>query len=108
MQLYSSSLSAVSTFSSLIVSKIFPACFSCINSFNLSKSSLGLEDKNLVEQLFGSDSLNVPATIPFDLSIPTGDLSQVLLLPRAFSSKYISFAVSYISLLSGQLTRSTL
>ena len=37
-----------------------PACFSCVNNFNLLQSSLGLEDKNLVEPHFGFDFLREP------------------------------------------------
>ena len=46
---YSNSLSTVATISSLIISKIIPACFRCSNNFNLSQGSLGFYDKNIVE-----------------------------------------------------------
>ena len=61
MQLYSHSLSAVAISSSLIMSKIFPACFFCSNSFILSRSSLGLDDSHLVFHL-----LRDPAMIAGD------------------------------------------
>ena len=35
--------------------ELFAAGFSCFDSFNLSKSSLGLKDENLVEPFFVSD-----------------------------------------------------
>ena len=34
--------------SSLIILELFPACFCCNNNFNLSQSSLGSEDRNIV------------------------------------------------------------
>ena len=45
MHLYSNNLSTISTISSLIISELFPACFSCNNNFNLSQSSLGSKDR---------------------------------------------------------------
>ena len=45
MHLYSNNLSTIAMISSLIMSELFPACFSCSNNFNLSQSSSGLDDK---------------------------------------------------------------
>ena len=47
MHLYSNNLSTIATISSLIMSELFPACFSCNNHFNLHDSS-GSDDKNIV------------------------------------------------------------
>ena len=63
--------------------------FSGSNSQNLLHISLGLQDKNFVK---------IPETmIAGDWSNLIGDLSPVLLLPKAFSSKHISFAESNIN-----------
>ena len=48
MHLYSNNLLNIATNSSLIISELLPACFSCNNYFNLSQSSLGLEDRIIV------------------------------------------------------------
>ena len=48
MYLYSNNLSTLATISSLIISELFPACFSCYNNFNLLQSSSGSDDKNIV------------------------------------------------------------
>ena len=93
-----------------------PARYSCSNKFNLSQSLLGLEDKNLVFYSFrfsdfGSQEdfpLSDPAMIAGDLSSLICDLSLPLLLPKTFSSQYISFASSNISFLSGKFARSAL
>ena len=50
MHLYSSNLSIIATISSLIILELLPACFSCNNNFNLSQSSLGSDDRNIVFQ----------------------------------------------------------
>ena len=49
IHLYSNSLSVLATISLSIVLEIFPACFSCSFNSNISESSSGLEDKNLVD-----------------------------------------------------------
>ena len=41
MHLYFNILSTIATISSLIILEILAACFSCSNSFNLSRNSLG-------------------------------------------------------------------
>ena len=48
MHLYSNNLSTIAMISSLILPKLFPACFSCKDNFNLSQSSIGSDDKNIV------------------------------------------------------------
>ena len=48
MHLYSNNLSTIATISSLFISELLPACFSCNNNFNLSQSSLGSEDRFIV------------------------------------------------------------
>ena len=63
MQLYSNNLSTIATISSLIISEVLPACFSCKNIFNLSQSPSGLDGKNVVfeipEALIAGDSSNI-------------------------------------------------
>ena len=51
MHLYSNNLSTIATISSLITSELLPACFPCNNNFNLSKSSLGSEDRIIVFEI---------------------------------------------------------
>ena len=53
----------MATISSLIVSELFPACFSCNNSFNLSQSSSGSDDKNFVFETLEAETIK-----PGDLS----------------------------------------
>ena len=48
MHLYSNSLSAIAMIFSSNMSDLIPACFPCGNSFTLSRSSSGLDDKNFV------------------------------------------------------------
>ena len=48
IHLYSNNLSTITMISSLIISELFPAFFSCSKKFNLSQSSSGSEDKNIV------------------------------------------------------------
>ena len=49
VHLYSNSLSTITLISSLIISELFPACFSCSNNFNLSQSSSGSDGKKLLK-----------------------------------------------------------
>ena len=51
IHLYSNSLSTIATNSSLIISELLPACFSCNNNFILSQSSLGSEDRIIVFEI---------------------------------------------------------
>ena len=48
IHLYSNNLSTIATLSLLIMSELFPACFSCNNNRNLLQSSSGLDDRNIV------------------------------------------------------------
>ena len=43
--------------SSLIMSELFPACFSSNNNFNLSQSSLRADDKNIVCQTTEAETI---------------------------------------------------
>ena len=96
MHLYSNNLSIITTISSLIMLELFPACFYCSNSFNLSHNSLGSNDKNIVFE-------TPEAIIAGDFSNFIRVLSLVDLLPKAFVSKCIYFAKSYINFLSDKL-----
>ena len=51
MQLYSFEGSTIARISSLIMSELFPACSSCRKKFNLSQSSSGSDDKNVVFEM---------------------------------------------------------
>ena len=80
--------------------KLIPDCFSCTENFNPSQSSLGSEGKKFVE---------VPqALLASDVSSLITGLSLINLLPKAFSSDYISFAKSNIIFLSDNLARAML
>ena len=48
MNLYSKSSSTIVTISTLIISELFPACFSCSCNFNLLHNSSGSGNKNIV------------------------------------------------------------
>ena len=100
MHLYSNSLPTITTISSLILPELFPTCLSCSNHFILSHNSLGFSGKIFVEIL--------EAMIAGDLSNHLSDLSPVLLLPVAFTSKNFSFAKSYNIVLSNKLARFSL
>ena len=67
MHLYCSSLSAVATIYSSILSDLLPVCFSCSNNFVVSRSSLRLSGKINVEIL--------EAMIFGELINPISDLS---------------------------------
>ena len=72
----------MATISSSIISKLFPAYFCSSKNFNLSQISLEFSDKEIVE---------IPeAMIAGELKKCHGrSISLTLLLPGAFSSKYI-------------------
>ena len=90
----------MATISSLIIMEVFPACSSYCNNFIESKSSLGFSGKNFVK---------IPeAMIAGDLGNFISDLSLALLLPKAVSSNYISFANLYVIFLSRKLAKATL
>ena len=103
MPFYSNNLSTMATISLLIISELFPACFSCNNNFNLLYSSSGSDDKNIVFETPQAETLK-----PGDLNNFISVLSRVDLLTKAFVSKFISFAKSYIRFLSCISARSTL
>ena len=72
MHLYSNNLSTIAMISSLFMSELFPACFSCNNNFNLSQSSLGSDDKNIVFETPEAETIK-----PGDLSTFISVLSRV-------------------------------
>ena len=49
MHLYYNNLSTIPTFLSSIILDLVPVYFSCSNNFNLSRSSIGSDGKNIVE-----------------------------------------------------------
>ena len=63
MHLYSNNVSTIATFSSLILSELFPAYFSCTNSFNLLHNLSGSDDENI-----GFGTLEAETMNPGDLS----------------------------------------
>ena len=77
--LYSNNLSTIATISSLIISELFPACFSCNNNFNQSQSLSGSDDKNIVFETPEAETIK-----PGDLSNFIRVLSRVDFLPIAF------------------------
>ena len=103
MHLYSNKLSIIAIISSLIISELLPACFSCNNNFNLSHISLASDDRNIVFQTPEAETIK-----PGELSNFISFLSRIDLLPGAFVSKCISFAKSYLNFLSDKLARLTL
>ena len=89
--------------SSLIKSNLEPARFSCSNTFNLTHSSLGSHDENLVFEIPQADTIIIG-----DLSNFISMRSRVDLIPTAFISTYVSFAESYHKFSSNKLSRLTL
>ena len=71
MHLNSNNLSTIATISSLIISELLPACFSCNNNLDLSQSSLGSEDRIIVFEI-------PEAKIAGDSSIFITEVCQVL------------------------------
>ena len=97
VQSYSNILSAVAISCSPNTTKFFPACLSCSSNFDTSRSSLGSKNIHLVCDSFEKDlAFRNPVFITADLSNLMRDLSLLLLLPRAFSSHYISFTIQTI------------
>ena len=83
MRLCSISLSAKTIISSSILLELFSACFSCYNNSILPQSSLGSDDKKIVE---------VPETmIAGDLSNFISDLSVLLFRAFCLILKLFSF-----------------
>ena len=76
MHLYFNNLSTIATISSLSMSELFPACFSGNNKFNLSQSSSGSDDKNIVFETPEAETIN-----PGDLSNFISVLSRGDLIP---------------------------
>ena len=100
MHLYSNNLSAIAKLPSLIMSELFPACFSCSKNFNLSQSCLGFSGKNTVE---------IPESIlAGDLSNLIGNLSLVLYYLKLFDQSIFLCKNSNMIFLSDNLARSTL
>ena len=87
IHLYSNNLSTIATISSLFISELFPAFFSSNNYFNLSQSSSGSDDRNIVFETPEAETIK-----PGDSSNFISVLSRVDFLPTAFVSKCISFA----------------
>ena len=100
IHLFSNNLSTIAKISSLNTLQLFLACFSRSKNFNLSRTSLGSDDKSFVE--------SSEAMIAGDLSNFISVRFQVDLLPGPFTLKCIPSAKSYNSFLSGKLARSTL
>ena len=48
MHLYSNSLPTIAMVSSLLISELLPACFSCNNNFHLLNNSSGSDDRFIV------------------------------------------------------------
>ena len=103
MHLYSEILSAIATSSSIIKLELFLPCFSCNYNLNLSQISLRSDDKNIVFETPEAKTITLGDSGNFRIV-----QSIVDLLPRAFTTKYISFAKSYINFLSDKLAKSTL
>ena len=57
MPLYYNNIATIATISSKVPIEVFAAPFSCSNTCNLSQSSMGIQNKNLVKQSFGFDFL---------------------------------------------------
>ena len=100
IHLYSSNLSTIATIYSLNLSELFPAFFSCGNSFNLLQSSSGSDDKNNV---FGTPEAIIAGALSSFISYR----SLVDFVRCLLSSKSISFAKLYFNFLSVKLARST-
>ena len=103
IHLYSNNLSTIATNSSLIMSELFPACFSCNNNYNLLQSSSGSDDIKIVFETTEAETIKLGNFSNFIRVLP-----QVDLIPGAFRSKFISFAKSYINFFSDKLARSTI
>ena len=75
----------------------------CSNNFNLSHISLGSDGKKIVFEIPEAGTVK-PGDLSNFICVP----SQVDFLPRALTSKYISFANSYFNFLLDKLGRLTL
>ena len=83
--------------------ELFHACFSCCSNSHPSQGSSGLHLKNIVFEIPETEIVKL-GDLGNLISVP----SRLDLLPGAFTSKYISFAKSYIMFLSDNLARPTL
>ena len=90
MHSYSNQLSTIATISRLIISELFPACFSCHNNFNLLPNSSRSNGKNIVSE-------TPEAMIAGDSSSFIIDLSLLLFCPYCLISNFISLPNSYIN-----------
>ena len=79
IHLYSNNLSVIAFFSSLIMSELFPASFSCNNNFIPLQSSSGSDDKSIVFVIPEAETIQ-----PGDFSSLIRVLSRIVLLPTAF------------------------
>ena len=104
--------SVIAKIFSLNLLELFPVCFSCKINFDPSHSSIGSDDKKIVFEenffLWDDETPEAETKITGDLGYLLRDLSPVILVPKAFSSKYISSEKSYNSLLFDKIARSTL
>ena len=81
MHLYSTNLSTIATIGSIILSELFPACFSCNNYFTLSLNSSACSERNDFSE---NDFFETPEaeTIKLgDSNTFIGVLSRVYLIP---------------------------
>ena len=90
MHVYPNNLSTMAKFSSLFIIELVPACFPCNNKFNLSRSSIGLENGKFVEASFGFDFLIEYALLAGEISKFTKLLSLVILLPECLTANVTS------------------
>ena len=75
MHLYSNNFSTIAMISSLVMSELFPADISCIVNFNLSQSSSGADDKNIVFETPEAETINPGDLGNFISVLPQIDLS---------------------------------
>ena len=90
IHLYSNSLSTIAKISSLIMSELYPACFSCNNNFTLLHKSSKSDDRIII---FGTPD----AIIAGDFNKFISDLSLSLFRPFCLILKFNSFANLKIS-----------
>ena len=87
MRFCSNHFPTIATLFLLLMSELFPACFSCSNKFILSQTSSGSDGQTFVEI--------TESMMAGDLSNFLSVLSLIDFLPGALTSEYISFANSY-------------
>ena len=92
VHLYSNSLSTIATISSKIMLELFPACHSCSKHFTLSRISLGVFGKKVVE---------IPETmLAGDLIKLLSDLSQVFYYLELFHRNTFPWRIQTINFYS--------